>query len=202
MPRTLRAAAILAAFIAGALIPACSNQEDAPTALQPPPPHRPPQPPHPPHPTPPPPTTAASPPTPEQEVSAAYLRAADAMARAFTTSDPDDPDLAETQTSPALDDLRKVLLDRQTDGQVLTYPGGTPPAQVILTVELTSESEAILGVCIVDNAQLVDRSTGDVLDDDVVSRHHEVHMVRAEGTWLIRENRLTSLTDGPTGCGS
>lgn len=199
MPRTIRAAAILAAFIAGALIPVCSNQDDSPAAVRPttsaaattsapdPAPTT---------------TTPTPPPTPEDEVSAAYLRATDAMARAFTTSNPDDPDLAQTQTSPALDDLRKVLLDRQTDGQVLRYPGGTPPSQVISTVVLTSEFEAILEVCIVDNAQLVDRATGSVLDDDVVSRHHEVHMVRADATWLIRENRLTSLTEGPTGCSS
>lgn len=204
MPRILRAALMLAALAAGTLLPACTK-DDHPAAAPASEPgstrstvevvrstH----------------TTRRNDGSDEidpehdlrAEIEAAYLQAARVMDQAFAASDPDHPGLALTRAEPSLSSTRAYLSTRRRDGLVLRYPQGIPPKQIVEDVEVRGPEQATVTVCVIDNAQLVSASSGEVQDDDIVSRLMTVEMTQTDATWKITSVDEIDQAEGAGGC--
>ena len=101
---------------------------------------------------------------------------------------------------PALSDLRELLRVRKESGQALRYPEGVPPVQRIMEVRLTSPTSADITACVIDDAQLINVTSGQILDGTVVSRTYLARLTLTSGSWKIQSTEQLSSTNGSDGC--
>lgn len=145
-------------------------------------------------------TTTTAPPTPEQEVEAAYLEIVDRYYRRFEKPDPNDSSIAENHSGEnqriTTDELTKVA----TAGQIARFPRGTPPVPTVLSVELMGENTALLRICLVDDTQIVEVSTMRVVNDVVSSRLIDTTLIRSDGRWKADSLRLVQRWEDGKGC--
>ncbi|CAN5895553.1 hypothetical protein BH23ACT2_BH23ACT2_09200 [soil metagenome] len=143
--------------------------------------------------------TTTEPPTPEEEVEAAYLEAMAVFFDVSRSPDPDDERLAETNVEPNLTAIRGVMTDAQEDGIYVRYPDDQPPVPEILTIQV-DEDVADLTVCLVADGQQVRASDERVVDDEFVSRFIEVSMRQVNDSWKIGESLITGQWQDGKGC--
>jgi hypothetical protein len=145
------------------------------------------------------PTSPSTAPTEEQAVLAAYQGYWVTWLAANDPPDPDHPDLARYATGAALSRVRGAISERRSVGQVIRLPQNAHYRHDARVATLDLD-RATLSDCSVDDAQVLAYGSGTVLDDSVVSRRLEAHMVRMHGQWLTEDVLAVAEWDGMVGC--
>lgn len=135
--------------------------------------------------------------SPEAEVEAA-VAAHDAMLlRLLQAPDPDDPEIAQRSTGTSRETAESGLAELAALGQH-GIPGPNM-STTVLSADVTGD-RATVEACEVDDGRLIDTATGDVLDDDVVTRLVTISLERVEGTWLVSNSVIEETWEGVTDC--
>ena len=188
--------ATVGALVLLVFAPACSNDDPTPTAdatAPDPPPSATATP------TSQPATTTTAPPTPEQEASAAYLEITQAHFQRLLRPDPKDPTIVANHSGVSLKTVVSELRTLAEADQYARYGKQGPPVPDIESAVLGGDGTVELRTCLVDGAQLVDRATGKVVNDEVSSRLGTAVMRRTDGTWRL--DSLTLVKEWPDGDG-
>ena len=149
--------------------------------------------------------TAASTPTstPVASEEAAARAGYEAASRAFIDAaaipDPDAPAVAGTHVGPMLDQRRATLLGLRAEGKAIRYP--TPSQYRIDIEEATVDGDvARLTVCVVDDGERVEASTGTTTASGAGTVRWKAAMRRVDGSWLLAERAEEARWDGVAGC--
>lgn len=117
----------------------------------------------------------------DQEVLDAYEAAQAALTAAFEAADPNHPDLLATHTGEELEFVQGRLREMQADG--VSWVGTT---ELSFTLRSRDEHEAVVRVCVLDTAALVDTETGEVVeepDESQLPQHLDITMRKEGGVW-------------------
>ncbi|MGH9117142.1 MAG: hypothetical protein ACRD0A_04475 [Acidimicrobiales bacterium] len=157
------------------------------------------------------PTTAATTPTtidPEQvlrtELEAAYNAAEpQAFFEAAGIPDPDHPALAATHTQPMLDVRRALMIALLGDGRIMRLPANSQYRNAFESIEFPPEPErtvAIVTVCTVDDGEVVDVATGQVIAGGAGTVQWRAAMRLENGVWQLAERQELGRWPGVAGC--
>lgn len=132
-------------------------------------------------------------------VADSYLAYLDAFERASEVPDPFWPALKETSTGPEFKEAFDQIQAWKVSGRVASYPG---PASRHRRPEVVSVdgATAILRHCEVDDGQLKVQSTGEVVNDHVVTLMSRVTLVLEDDRWKVSETTVEQQWEGVTGC--
>jgi hypothetical protein len=126
--------------------------------------------------------------SPEAEVEAAYLAYWDMVQRVTESPDPDDPEIADRAVDPARTELTDSVEAFHEAGQVVEI--GPEYAHAVTDVVVDGNT-AQLRDCAVDDAALVDGTSGEVIRAATVTSSLQVTLVLRERRWLVSDiNRL------------
>lgn len=138
------------------------------------------------------------------DVQADFFAWQDAYERIATTApDPDSPDLERWLEDPALGGFRQQLLDWRSRGLRLAVPANSVFDREVEVVSVGPDT-ATLVECLVDDRELVDVATGDVLPETrgAATYLSTVELVHVDGRWQVREGTSEQRWDGAMpGCG-
>lgn len=84
-------------------------------------------------------------------------------------------------------------------GQAVRLPEGSVSRREVEVVSV-GEERASVRDCAVDDAVVVDLDTGEVLDDDIVTRLAMGELVREDGAWRVSFTRVEQTWEGVAGC--
>lgn len=135
----------------------------------------------------------------DSPVRAAYDAASRAFIDAAAIPDPDFPSIAATHSGPMLEQRRATLRALKRDGRAIRYPTPSQYRIDIESVELDGDI-ARLKVCVVDDGERVELSTGRVIASGVGTVQWTAAMQRTDGTWKLAERREEARWDGVAGC--
>lgn len=189
--------ATVGALVLLVFAPACSNDDPTPTAdatAPDPPPSTTATP------TSQPVTTTTAPPTPEQEASAAYLEITARHFRLLENPDSNDPSIAADHSGSNRRAIEEEMRTLAAAGQFVRYPDGEAPIPDVEVTEVEPGSRATLSVCLVDDSQVVDRATEEVVNDVVSSRLGDAVLIRADGAWRLDSQTLRERWADGKGC--
>jgi len=133
------------------------------------------------------------------DVTKAYLAYWDMYLRVNNPPSPDDPQIAQLTTGPALPALRDLIVTNRAQGLVLQAPAGGPGPHVV-TLQSVDGSVAKLSDCTVDNLVVVRVSTGEVVNGNVVTKLISATLVNDAGTWKVSQYDFLQRWDGVTSC--
>lgn len=92
-------------------------------------------------------------------------------------------------------------LDRlATAGTRVTYPAGEPPVPAVTAVELSDQDEAHVTVCLIDNGVRVSTTTGEVVDDLVLSRATRATLHFSSEGWKLSSAESAGDWNDGNGC--
>jgi hypothetical protein len=92
-------------------------------------------------------------------------------------------------------------LDRLAEGGIrVTFPSDTPPVPSVTSVTFSSPTEAQVEVCLVDNGVQVRAATGEILDDQVVSRATRGTLKWSVERWKLASAESTGDWNDGNGC--
>ncbi|MGH9118066.1 MAG: hypothetical protein ACRD0A_09385 [Acidimicrobiales bacterium] len=156
------------------------------------------------------PNTAATTPTtvdPEQalrnDVEAGYSAAAQAFFEAAAIPDPNYPGLAATHTGPMLDVRRGLMIALVGDGRIMRLPPNSQYRNDFESIEFPPEHNrtvAILTVCGVDDREVVDAATGNVITAGPGTVESRAAMRLEDGVWKLAEREELGRWPGVAGC--
>lgn len=135
----------------------------------------------------------------EAEVANAYDAASRAFIHAATEPDPDAPQIAATHTGPMLEQTTDLLRALRRDGRFIRYPSNSQYEIDVQSVEVVDDV-ARMSVCVVDDGERIERSTGNVIAGGVVTVQWTAAMRRIDGVWRLAERRETARWEGVSGC--
>lgn len=135
----------------------------------------------------------------EPDAAAAVLDAVhdywDVVVAAGDPPDPDHPALAEHLTGPALEHSRGVLERHRSEGNRVRDPSGVTPMGVL--VDVVDDRTASAWHCLVDDAVVLDATTGDVVEDEVRAMDVRLSLVHDGERWRVQNNeRVRERVDG------
>jgi len=142
-------------------------------------------------------TTTAAPKTVEDEVAAAYLTAEDAFFAAFADPADDSIQLSDYWTGAELKQLEDRLEEVRQQGH-MADPASKAPAVSVVRVTVTG-STASLSSCVIDPTIVIDRSTGDVVNDRISSTLY-LSALTLDGSWRVSEVALVDRWNDGGGC--
>lgn len=135
----------------------------------------------------------------EAAARAGYEAASRAFIDAAAIPDPDAPGVAATHIGPMLDQRRATLLGLRAEGKAIRYP--TLSQYRIEIDEATVDGDvARLTVCVVDDGERVEASTGTTTASGVGTVRWKAAMRRVDGKWLLAERAEEARWDGVAGC--
>lgn len=122
----------------------------------------------------------------------------------YVASDPPNPAhplLPDFMTIDRLQAVQAGLQDAIARGVVIQIPEDASYRHLVMDVEISGE-QAVIRDCGVDDAVVVDASTGALIDGDVVTRELEFEAERTGGSWRIggRQPRTVHEWQGVAGC--
>jgi len=138
----------------------------------------------------------------EEEIAARYVGFWDArfvVNSADAVGEPSDPRLAEYATGAQLE---QVMADTQRfaeQGLRLARPPQPADFRQVEVVSIDGDT-AMVQECYVDDGLLVDRTTGDVVNDAVSTHNVSATMHRIDGVWKVEAARLIQRWEGVEGC--
>ena len=141
--------------------------------------------------------STTAPPSPEDEVEAAYLAYWDMAARLSANPDPDDPEIAQRAVDPVLGEVTDTLSTLRAQGQGLVSRDQS--THEIRDVGL-EEGRASVEACSVDDSALVDLATQEVLEERVTTSLIETRLVRDGSGWRVSEVDPVRSWDGAVEC--
>ncbi len=136
----------------------------------------------------------------EDEIVARYVGFWEARFEANAgTPDPDDPSLREYATGEQLETVVAETGQRLEDGVALRAadPSRTDHAVTVVSVDA---DRAELQDCFVNDGVVYRVSTGEVVDDAVVTRSVSADMVLVEGAWKLERATVIQEWEGIAGC--
>ena len=137
----------------------------------------------------------------EADVVAAYRAASDAFLEAAAIPDPDFVALAETHLDPMLNQRRGVITELRFENRVIRLPEDSIHRIDPLSFELREPDVAVIEVCIVDDGERFDATTGAlVTDGQPGTSRFEAALTRVDGRWLLTEQLLVEEWQGVAGC--
>ena len=138
--------------------------------------------------------------TREDEIIARYVGYWDARFDANSgTPDPNDPALRQYATGAQLD---AVLAETQTNlDQGLAFRRAANPADIqrITVVEVNGD-RAVVQECVVSDGVIVQRDSGEIVNDEVTTHNVRGEMQRVEGVWRVSSAQLVQRWEGVAGC--
>jgi hypothetical protein len=146
-------------------------------------------------------TTTSALDSPQDAVVAAYDAAGRAYVEAAAIPDPDLPALAATTVDPLLAQSRKAIRSLKLEGRAGRYPSPSKYRTDVdpSTIQIDGDV-AKLEACVVDDGQIIEVSTGRVLDDSLSTVLWQAALRRVDGTWRLAEQRVMSRWEGEAGC--
>ncbi len=136
----------------------------------------------------------------EDEIIARYVGYWDARFAANSgTPNPNDPALRQYATGAQLD---AVLAETQTNlDQGLTFRRAANPADIqrVTVVEVNGD-RAIVQECVVSDGVIVQRDSGEIVNDEVTTHNVRGEMQRVEGVWRVSAAQLVQRWEGVAGC--
>jgi hypothetical protein len=133
----------------------------------------------------------------EAEVEAAYLAYWEMAQRLVEAPNPDDPEIPERATGPAMGQLVDSLSTLRAQNRAVR--GGPGYGHRLLSLDVSGGS-ALVRDCTVDDGSIVDASTGDVIEQRVVTVLLEVSLRRETGGWRVSEIEQLDSWSGATTC--
>ena len=147
-------------------------------------------------------TTAApttAPVDPAKLAEGAYIAFEEAFAAAGAIPDPDHPGLRETATGQALADAVEQLSAWRLSGRVARAVGPVADGVRVLGSSLSTDG-AHVRACHVNDDQVVVADTGQVVNDDVVTRLYDVAVVQEGDRWKVSHLSVLERWEGVAGC--
>jgi len=144
-------------------------------------------------------TGATTVPSVKEEVAVAYAAYWTAWVAANNPPDPDHPALALAADGPALVWSRDQIAQRRAIGIVMRM-ASVPLYRHVVTGIAVDGDEAVVADCSIDDAVLVSRDSGAVLNDAVESRRITASVVRGESGWRVRTWEVVEAWEGVDGC--
>lgn len=137
---------------------------------------------------------------PEAEVLDRYLAFWEARFAANTDPvDPEDPQLAEFATGAQLDNVREETRQRADAGVAFRRPGDSVTERRPRVVEI-SDDVARIQDCAINDSIVYRVTTGEVIDDSVVTRSVSATMRLVDGRWRLESAREIQKWEGVAGC--
>lgn len=115
------------------------------------------------------------------------------------TPDPDDPALAEYATGAQLDAVRAET--RQNLEAGVAFRSRDDPADFRrVRVISVDGGQAVVQECFVDDGLVVQRDTGQVVNDTVATHNVRGELTRVDGRWRVARAELIQRWEGVAGC--
>lgn len=144
---------------------------------------------------------ASAPPVDDDE--AAVLAAVDCywetIVEANDPPNPDHPGFDQCFTGPALERSRGITLGYVRDGLRANDPTGATEQYGLEIAELQAERASVVE-CVVDDGRLIERATGTVLNDAVVSARMQIELKRVSGVWKVTDSVAWERVEGGSLC--
>jgi len=138
--------------------------------------------------------------TAEQEVIDSYVAYWDARFAANSgTPNPDDPALREHATGEQLDAVMAETRSNLEQGLAFRAAEEPHDVQAVTVVELDGD-QAVVQECVVSDGVIVERATGEVVNDDVATHNVRGELQRVDGVWKVSGARLIQEWEGVAGC--
>lgn len=134
-----------------------------------------------------------------EEVLAAYRGYWDAFLEANDPPDETSPTLQTYATGEAYEAVFDATQTNRLGGQAVRLPEGSVSRREVEVVSLEADRASVRD-CAVDDAVVVDLDSGEVLDDDVVTRLATGELVREGGGWKVSFTRVEQTWEGAAGC--
>ena len=136
----------------------------------------------------------------EDEIIARYIGYWDARFAANSgIPNPDDPALREYATGAQLD---AVLAETQTNldqGLAFRSPASPADIQSVTVVEVNGD-RAVVQECVVSDGVIVQRDSGEIVNDEVTTHNVRGDMQRVEDEWRVSAAQLVQRWEGVAGC--
>jgi hypothetical protein len=145
---------------------------------------------------------------PAEAAKQAVIKARDAADKAEIKAlgpqpNPDLPALADTHTGLMLDRLKQTAKGLRLSGAASRLPANSKHRLDVTSVRLTKVSGqdvAYLEVCMIDDVERVQTSTGKVLLSGLFTFQSSEAMKKVDGVWRLAERRQNSAAEGVAGC--
>ncbi len=137
--------------------------------------------------------------TDEEAVLAAYQGYWDTWLAANDPPNPDHPDLERYATGAALAKVRESIANHRSVGQGVVRPLGSVGRRSPELVTIGSWA-AEVSDCSVDDTQLVDLASGNVLDGSVVTWQFKSVLTLSGGQWRVSDVTTVDQWEGVAGC--
>jgi hypothetical protein len=136
----------------------------------------------------------------EDEIAARYVAFWEArFAANQNPPNPDDPRLAEYASGDQLQNVVSETRSRHDDGLALRSPDASVTSHDVTVIAVEGES-AELQDCFVNDGVLYNATTGEIVDDSVVTRSVSAVMVLEGGVWKLARARVVQEWEGVAGC--
>jgi hypothetical protein len=132
--------------------------------------------------------------------AAGYVAFEEAFLAAAMIPDPEYAGLRETATGETLGDVTGQLRAWQLSGRAVRQVG--PPGQGIrvLNSSVRADGTAVVRSCAVDDDHVVIADSGQVVNDDVVTRLVDVTLIQESARWKVSQIRVAERWEGVAGC--
>jgi hypothetical protein len=136
----------------------------------------------------------------EQEIIDRYVAFWDARFAANSgTPNPNDPALAEYATGAQLTAVVAETQENLDEG--LAFRARPDPADFRqVTVVSVEGDQAVVQECFVDDGLVIERATGDVVNDTIATHSVRGELARVDGEWRVSSTRLVQRWEGVNGC--
>ena len=136
--------------------------------------------------------------SPEAEIEAAIATYYAMVDRVVQAPDPDDPEIAQRAMGTNRETVESGFAQLAALGQ---YGRPGPNRSTTVLRATVSGDQANADVCEVDDGRLINSASGDVIDDDVVTRLVVISLERVDGAWLVsRVDPTDSSWEGVSDC--
>lgn len=115
------------------------------------------------------------------------------------TPDPDDPGLREYATGPQLDSVISETRSNLEDGLALREADDPAGIQRVDVVEVDG-LRAVVQECVVDDAVVVRRGSGEIINDAVATHNVRGELEKVDGRWRVSKAQLIQRWEGIAGC--
>lgn len=129
------------------------------------------------------------------EIERAYRNAIRAVQEDAAIPDPGYSALATYNTGTILEQWRLKVTDAKTRELIVRSPTPSVASITIRSIDITGTS-ATLTICEVDDGEVVNASTGQILNDRVASADQRATMTRIDGSWRLSTRDLLAKRTG------
>ena len=122
-----------------------------------------------------------------------------AAANAEPAPNPDDPRLAEYASGEELTVVVANTATRRDAGQAIRA-GDAGLADIGVGFVSADVSSASVGACAVDDGVIYDLTSGEIVNDDVVTHNYQIDLELIDGDWKVSRIARIQQWEGVAGC--